>query len=143
LASLLVRQRETSEAFATRHEVYLVQYNAAAAEQGKHTNLIDEVTRLTKELQTAETILSKAKAAENGKANAEKTYDETVTKLDGLVAQRRKILKSAAVRLQISQAISSWRVCAGTICPRRICRRCISSSRPRSRSRLRRAVSTG
>jgi division protein CdvB (Snf7/Vps24/ESCRT-III family) len=96
LNSLLHRQTETSETFAIRRDAYSAQYETAIEEQGKYTNLIDEVTRLTKELQTAESILSKARTAENGKASAEKAYDDAITKLDDLIAQRRAILKLAA-----------------------------------------------
>ena len=72
------------------------QYDAAIDEQGKHTSLINEVSRLTTELRTAELILSKVRTAENSKATAEKTYDDAITKLDDLIAERRGLLKSAA-----------------------------------------------
>jgi hypothetical protein len=61
-------------AFATRREAFAIKYAAAVEEQGKHTNLIDEVTRLTAELQSAESIQSRARMAENSKATAETAY---------------------------------------------------------------------
>jgi chromosome segregation protein len=73
-----------------------VKYATAVAEQSTHKTLIDEVTRLTKELQTAEAALAKAKAAETAKASAEKAYDEALVKLDTLVQDRRRILNAAA-----------------------------------------------
>ena len=96
LGSVLLRQAEAKVAFATRREAFDIKYAAAAEEQGKHTNLIDEVTRLTGELQTAESIQSRARMAETSKVVAETAYDDAVTKLDGLIAQRHGILKSAA-----------------------------------------------
>jgi chromosome segregation protein len=96
LKSLLLRQTEAKVMFGVRREAFAIKYAAAVEEQGKHTNLIDEVTRLTSELQTAESIQSRARAAETSKVVAETAYDDAVTKLDGLIAQRHGILKSAA-----------------------------------------------
>jgi chromosome segregation protein len=96
LKSLLLRQTEAKVMFGVRREAFSIRYAAAVEEQGKHTNLIDEVTRLTSELQTAESIQSRVRATEASKAVAESAYDDAVTKLDGLIAQRHGILKSAA-----------------------------------------------
>ncbi|GEC59299.1 chromosome segregation protein [Bradyrhizobium japonicum] len=94
--ALLNHQKTASEAFTLKRSAFDVRYATALAEQSKHKTLIDEVTRLTRELQTAETSLTKARADETGKAGAEKAYEEALVKLDALVQDRRKILKAAA-----------------------------------------------
>ena len=96
LTDLLTRQAEADLSFKARYEAFSVKYDTAVEEQSKHASLIDEVTRLTKELQTAESIQAKAKDSAGGKAVSEKAYDDAIVKLDELLEQRRAILKSAA-----------------------------------------------
>jgi ABC-type lipoprotein export system ATPase subunit len=94
--TLLNHQKTASDAFTLKRDAFDVKYATALAEQSQHKTLIDEVARLTRELQTAETSLTKAKADETAKAAAEKTYEDALVKLDELVQDRRKILKAAA-----------------------------------------------
>ncbi|AMA59850.1 hypothetical protein BCCGELA001_28715 [Bradyrhizobium sp. CCGE-LA001] len=94
--TLVNHQKAASEAFALKRDAFDVRYATAIAEQSKHKTLIDEVARLTRELQTAEASLTKAKTDETGKAGAEKAYEDALSKLDALIQDRRKILKAAA-----------------------------------------------
>ena len=96
LNGLLEVQAAAAGVFQTRHNAFLEKYNAALVEQGKHTSLIEEVNRLTRELQTGENELSRARAAETGKSPFEKAYEDAVTELDFLLDERRAILKDAA-----------------------------------------------
>jgi chromosome segregation protein len=93
---LAAKQQQAGEGFAVKQTAFAATYAVAVEEQGKHSNLIDEVARLNAELQTAEAAQARARTAELAKANAEKDYGDLVAQLDALVAQRRAILKSAA-----------------------------------------------
>ncbi|MGX1350660.1 chromosome segregation protein [Bradyrhizobium elkanii] len=93
---LSTKQVEAENRFEVRRVAFESTYAAAVEEQGKHSNLIDEVARLNGELQTAEAAQARARSAELAKANAEKDYEDALAQLDGLVSQRRDILKSAA-----------------------------------------------
>jgi chromosome segregation protein len=96
IETLTSKQLATKDRFAVKHEAFLLTYAAAVEEQGKHSNLIDEVARLNAELQTAEAAQARARSAELAQANADKNYREAIVSLDALVGQRRGILKSAA-----------------------------------------------
>ncbi|MBT1512912.1 AAA family ATPase [Bradyrhizobium sp. SRL28] len=96
LETLAVAQLDAKDRFSIKREAFLLTYAAAVEEQGKHSNLIDEVARLNAELQTAETAQARARSAEVTQANAEKNYRDALAGLDALVEQRRGILKSAA-----------------------------------------------
>ncbi|MCP1835445.1 energy-coupling factor transporter ATP-binding protein EcfA2 [Bradyrhizobium sp. USDA 4532] len=93
---LSTKQREAGDRFEVKRAAFGTTYAAAVEEQGKHSNLIDEVARLNGELQTAEAAQARARSAELAKANAEKDYKDAIAQLDRLVSQRRDILKSAA-----------------------------------------------
>ncbi|OAF07582.1 TrlF family AAA-like ATPase [Bradyrhizobium neotropicale] len=93
---LATKQREAGESFEAKRAAFDIAYAAAVEEQGKHSNLIDEVARLNGERQTAEAAQARARSAELVKANAEKDYEDAVAQLDRLVGERRDILKSAA-----------------------------------------------
>ncbi|WP_354100335.1 MULTISPECIES: TrlF family AAA-like ATPase [unclassified Bradyrhizobium] len=93
---LLGKQHIAKDAFAIKRDAFALVYTAAVEEQGKHSNLIDEVARLNGELQTAEAARARARSAELTQANAEKSYTDAVAHLDNLVSQRYAILKSAA-----------------------------------------------
>ncbi|WP_172980204.1 TrlF family AAA-like ATPase [Tardiphaga sp. P9-11] len=96
LNTLIAGQAAAKEAFALKHTAFKATYDAALVEQGKHKNLIDDSARLTAELQTAEGVLSRARAAETSKSPYVKAYDDAVTNLDELVERRHQILKTAA-----------------------------------------------
>ncbi|BBO04468.1 hypothetical protein SG09_38180 [Bradyrhizobium ottawaense] len=96
LEALAGKQRIAKDAFAFKREAFGLVYAAAVEEQGKHSNLIDEVARLNAELQTAEAAQARARSAELAQANAEKGYTDAIAHLDDLVSQRYAILKSAA-----------------------------------------------
>jgi chromosome segregation protein len=93
---LTTKQREAGEGFEAKRAAFATTYAAAVEEQGKHSNLIDEVARLNAELQTAEAAQARARSAALAKGNASKDYEDAVAQLDRLVGQRRDILKSAA-----------------------------------------------
>lgn len=96
LDALLLKQVDAKGRFNVKRDAFLVTYAAAVEEQGKHSNLVDEVARLNKELQAAEAAQAKARTEGQLQATAEKGFREVLEKLDDLVARRRAILKAAA-----------------------------------------------
>jgi chromosome segregation protein len=99
LQAVIVQQTVEKSHFETRRAAFLLSYHAALEEQGKHKSLIDEVARLTAELQTAEGILARARTAELAKTTAAAAYDQAITELDGLVDRRHQVLKTAAEKV--------------------------------------------
>nr|WP_219678531.1 AAA family ATPase [Bradyrhizobium canariense] len=96
LDTLAGKQQTTKGAFAAKKDAFTLIYGAAVEEQGKHSNLIDDIARLNAELQTAEAAQARARSAELAQAAAEKAYADSIKQLDDLVAQRYAILKLAA-----------------------------------------------
>jgi hypothetical protein len=69
---LATKQLDAKDRFAVKHEAFLLTYAAAIEEQGKHSNLIEEVARLNAELQTAEAAQARARSTELAQSNADK-----------------------------------------------------------------------
>jgi len=96
IETLAAKQAAANEQFSVKRETFQLSYLAALEEQGKHSNLVDEVGRLNAELQTAEGAQGRARSSGQAQANAEKNYADAISGLDSLVKRRRAILKSAA-----------------------------------------------
>jgi AAA15 family ATPase/GTPase len=97
----LQEARETATAsFEARRVKFDEEYSLAAAEQAKHSALLDDSGRLTHELQIAEGQVSRLRAAATTKEGAIKAYDDAITKLDTQVESRHQILKSAADKVE-------------------------------------------
>jgi chromosome segregation protein len=99
LQAVAVQQTVEKERFDARRAAFLLSYHAALEEQGKHKSLIDEVARLTAELQTAEGMLARARTAELAKTTAAAAYDQAITELDGLIERRHQVLKTASEKV--------------------------------------------
>ncbi len=99
LQAVVAQQAVEKGHFDIRKAAFLLSYNAALEEQGKHKSLIDEVARLTAELQTAEGILARARSAELAKLPAGAAYDAAITELDSLLERRHQVLKTAAEKV--------------------------------------------
>jgi hypothetical protein len=99
LQAVVAQQAVEKGHFDIRKGAFLLSYSAALEEQGKHKSLIDEVARLTAELQTAEGILTRARSAELAKSSAGAAYDAAITEFDSLIERRHQVLKTAAEKV--------------------------------------------
>lgn len=90
------RLKEVEKTFAKRREAFDAKHKEAVDAQSMHRNLIDDVARLTQELQLAESSLSAALATETGRHPAVKNYDTAIENLDKLLQDRRSVLGTAA-----------------------------------------------
>lgn len=92
----MLKQADATSRFMLKRDAFVATYAVAVEEQGKHSNLVDEVARLNIELQAAEAAQAKARTEGQLQLNAESGFREVLDKLDNLAARRRAILKAAA-----------------------------------------------
>jgi chromosome segregation protein len=96
VAKIVVAYEECETAFNERKVEFNTRYKDAVDQQTAHKNLITDNTRLTGELQTAETLAAQVVAREGETQIAVKAFVDAQVELEGLLATRRAILKSAA-----------------------------------------------
>jgi hypothetical protein len=96
LDGLETARQHKSEAFEVRHSEFRLKHAVAVAQQTAQRALLDENSRLTSDLNTADTALVRATAAERSSERAKREFTDAREGIARLVSSRRQILADAA-----------------------------------------------
>ena len=96
LDGLEVTRQHQSEAFEVRYSEFRKKHAVAVAQQSAQRALLDENSRLTADLSSADAALARATAAERSSERAKSEFADAREEIARLVSSRRQVLGGAA-----------------------------------------------